>query len=385
MTEVVQGLAIDNRRFGDSFALGFEDPLANIRGREGVGIFDESSRHALIRGDCREVLGLLPKESVNCVITSPPYWQQREYEVDKEYESGLIGAEKESEAYVRSLVEVFRKVKRVLKPDGSVWLNIGDKYVDKNLMGMPWRVALGMTKDGWILRNDIIWYSSKGTQSAKDRFRDIYEHIFHFVQSKDYYFKQDEVLLEPVKVPKFTNGKIVSATGVNGDKYRKQIEESQSLTAEERKQALAALDETLRQMEAGELVDFRMTIRGQQRLLHSDRNGISGRAKELEKRGYYILKSHSEGYMPTDIWKIVPEDQVKERDSHYAAFPVELLKRPIASTCPDLSGIVLDPFVGTGTSVLAALSLNRIGIGIDISTKYLQIAKDRLRASQVRL
>lgn len=347
-------------------------------------VFYDVPRSMLVKGDCREVLGSLPVRSIDCVITSPPYWQQRDYEVDPQFATRLIGHEEAPENYVRNLVEVFGKVKLALKDQGSLWLNIGDKYHNKNLMGMPWRVALALQEQGWILRNDVIWYSMKGTQSAKDRFRDVYEHIFHFVKSNHYYFDQKSILVKPNKLPTMNNGRIVSATGVNGARYRTQILQSTKLNDQERTEALKALDEVLMQMKKGEIVDFRMTIRGQQRILSSDSKSVSGRAKELEKKGFYIIKSHTEGFAPPDIWHIVPEDEVRNYN-HYAAFPVELLKRPIKSTCPEGNGIVLDPFVGTGTAVLAAVLLNRRGIGIDISTKYLDVARERLSGTQLTL
>lgn len=120
----------------------------------------------------------MPDKSVDCVITSPPYWQQRIYEDYDGEITDIIGSEDTPELYVENLMKVIRELKRVLKDEGTFWLNIGDKFVNKGLMGMPWRVALEMQKEGWILRSDIIWDQMKGTQSCKDRMRDIYEHCF---------------------------------------------------------------------------------------------------------------------------------------------------------------------------------------------------------------
>jgi DNA modification methylase len=133
----------------------------------------------------------------------------------------------------------------------------------------------------------------------------------------------------------------------------------------------------------GELVDFRMTIRGQQRVLHGNSAKLSGRAKELAEKGFYIIKSKSEGYMPNDIWNIVPEDEWRT-DSHCAVFPVELLDLPIKATCP-AGGVILDPFVGTGSTVIAGLMYGRRAIGIDISSEYLDVAETRLRDIQTKL
>ena len=118
-------------------------------------------------------LGLeLDDESIDTIITSPPYWKQREYDVEDTNVEFLLGMEKKPEEYVSNMVNIFSILKTKLKKTGSLWLNLGDKYVNKNLMGMPWRVALAMMDDGWILRNDVIWHRMKGTQSAKDKLRD---------------------------------------------------------------------------------------------------------------------------------------------------------------------------------------------------------------------
>jgi len=337
---------------------------------------NENQPYLLLCGDCLEILKTFPDNVVNCVITSPPYWQQRKYAHENGEDVILIGDEKSPDEYVKNLAVIFSEVKRVLAKDGSLWLNLGDKYINKNLMGMPWRVALALQEDGWILRNDIIWDQMKGTQSAKDRLRNIHEHIFHFVQQRKYYYAHNEIRIKPPVRAKNKNGIMISATGVSGKKYFKQIKESTVLTKEEKENALAALQETIEEMRRGEVVDFRMTIRGNQRTYHSNHKKISGRAKDLEKKGFFIMKMRSTGHLPSDIWRIVPEDQWR-KDAHYAVFPEELLVNPIKATCPP-RGIVLDPFSGIGSAVNAAIKLNRRGIGIDISQQYTDTAAKRI-------
>lgn len=347
-------------------------------------VFRGETSCALLHGGAQFLLKTLPTRSIDCVITSPPYWHQREYDVGPLYASALIGEEKDPETYVERLKGVFREVKRVLRTDGSLWLNIGDKYSGKNLMGMPWRVALSLQQDGWILRNDVIWEKLKGTESVKDRLRHVYEHIFHFVKSDDYYYDADAIRIEPRGRPTTLNGSMVSATGVSGRRYRQQILGSKMLSEEEKRDAFAALDRALSEMREGIIVDFRMTIRGQQRTLHSNKSSVSGRAKELERKGYFILKSSSKGFIPSDIWRIVPEDEVRKGNNHYAVFPRELLRIPILATSRP-GGVILDPFVGQGSTVIAALEYRRRAIGIDLSTDYLNTARSQLRFYQKSL
>lgn len=339
-----------------------------------------TKKYELVVGDSVELLSLLPDSSIDCVITSPPYWQQRIYEDYSGTISNIIGTEETPEEYVDNLMKVICQIKRILKPSGTFWLNLGDKFVNKCLMGMPWRVAIAMENDGWILRSDIIWDQMKGTQSCRDRFRDIYEHVFQFVKSSKYYFDPDPIRIVPqIDAYETAEGTIISATGVSGKKYFKQIEASNLLSNEEKQAALIALNETLEEMRRGDVVDFRMTIRGEQRSFHGENSKISGRAKELQEKGFYIMKMRKKGFLPSDIWRIVPEDKWR-KDAHCAVFPEELLKTPILSTCP-VNGIVLDPFSGTGSTVKAAVRLGRRGIGIDLSGQYTELAIKRLADS----
>ena len=337
---------------------------------------EDNIRHTFLLGYCLSVLNQIDSESVDCIVTSPPYWGMRAY--DNEESEFEVGNESKFEQYVQILIEIFNEAKRVLKKEGSLWLNLGDKYVDKKLLGMPWRVAISlMDKGGWIMRNDVIWHQLKGTQSCKDRLRDSYEHIFHFVKSKKYYYDADSIRIQPTKLPIISDNSTTSSTGVSGKKYRKMIQESTELTPQEKINAEKALDEVLAEIRLGLVNDFRMTIRGVQRAWHSDNIKISGRAKELINRGYYIMRISSKGHLPTDIWDIVTEDTWRT-DSHCAVYPEALLRIPILATCPE-NGIVLDPFSGTGTTVSAALKLGRRGVGIELSPEYLKISQQRIQ------
>lgn len=324
-----------------------------------------------IQGDALDVLRNCPSDIFDFVMTSPPYWGKREYH------NGGIGLETDSNGFIINLLDVFSEVKRVLKDSGSFWLNIGDSYADKRLIGIPWRLAIRMIDEqGWTLRNSVIWNKVKGgPDNTLDRLRNVHENIFHFVKyPRGYYYDADAVRSTP-KTTKVVHGAVVSATGVSGIRYKRQIELTTALTDKERLSAMAALNEMLGAVVRGEVADFRMIIRGQQRTTHSDSKKLSGRAKELVEKGFYFLKYHPNGSKPSDVWDILPEDTQK-RINHFAPYPEDLCKIPILATCPP-NGLALDPFCGTGTTMLVASKLGRKSVGIDLSSEYLKAAEQR--------
>ena len=333
---------------------------------------NEASRAPLLlNGDALAVLRALPSDSFEFAMTSPPYWGKREYE------SGGIGLEDDYRDFVTHLAAVCFEVKRVLKPDGSFWLNLGDTYNGKGLVGVPWRVAFELIDNqGWILRNSVIWNKLKGgMDNSKDRLANVHENVFHFVkQARGYYYDADAIRAKP-RESRVVNGAIVSATGVSGVRYKRQIELSTALNEIEKKAALSALEMMLAEIGLGRAADFRMIIRGQQRATHSDSEKISGRAKELRDKGFYFLKYHPNGSKPGDVWDILPED-TQRRESHFAAYPIDLCRLPLLATCPE-DGIALDPFCGTGTTLVTARNLGRKSVGIDISRRYLETAQER--------
>lgn len=324
----------------------------------------------LLLGDAREVLSQLPSACVDFAMTSPPYWGKREYE------SGGIGLEPDYREFVRHLADIFLELKRVLRPEGSFWLNIGDTYQDKGLVGVPWRVAFELTdRQGWMLRNSIIWNKVKsGMDNTKDRLGNVHELVFHFVKQPKYYYNADAIRSKP-REAKIVNGAVVSATGVSGVRYKRQIELSTALGEDEKSEAFKALDAMLADVAAGRISDFRMIIRGQQRATHSDSERVSGRAKELRDKGFYFLRYHPNGSKPSDVWDIIPED-TQNRGTHFAPYPVDVCRIPILATCP-ANGVVLDPFCGTGTTLLAARNLGRKSVGIDVSRHYLHVTQER--------
>ena len=322
-------------------------------------------------GDALDVLRRFPSSAFDCCMTSPPYWGKREYS------GGGIGLERDYHDFITNLAAILSEVKRVLKPTGSLWLNIGDTYARKNLVGVPWRVAIHLTDvQGWTLRNSVVWNKVKGgPDNTRDRLRTVHEDVFHFVKRPTgYYYDADAIRSNP-KTTKVVNGAVVTATGVRGVRYKRQIELSTALTKTEKASALSALDGMLNAVSLSKVADFRMIIRGQQRTTHSDSQRVSGRAKELRDKGFYFLKYHPKGSKPSDVWDILPEDTQK-RKGHFAPYPEDLCRIPILATSPP-GGLVLDPFCGTGTTMSVASQLGRKSVGIDISREYLELAEER--------
>jgi hypothetical protein len=155
-----------------------------------------------------------------------------------------------------------------------------DAYESRSLVGIPWRVALAMTeRQGWILRNSVIWNKVKGgPDNAKDKLRNVHENLFHFVKSDRYFYDADAVRKKP-RQSKVVNGNVVSATGVSGVCYRRQIELSTALSGVEKQAAYQALDSILDDVRLGKLADFRMIIRGQQRTTHRFGSGLGPRSR----------------------------------------------------------------------------------------------------------
>lgn len=334
-------------------------------------ISNDEKKPLFLCGDSLEVLKNIPDASIDICITSPPYWNKREYS------NGGIGLEKEYEVYIENLLRVTKEIYRVLKSTGSLWLNIGDTYKNKKLLAIPWRIAIRMMDEQkWILRNDIVWNKVKGgMDNSKDKLGNVHEPIFHFVKNSKYYYDVDSIRAKP-KEAKVVDGAVVSATGVTGIRYKRQIELSTYLTDEQKEKAIEALNGILNEIKIGKLSDFRMVIKKQQRSTHSETIKLSGRAKELDEKGFYFLKYHPKGSKPTDVWDILPED-TQRKDNHYAPYPEDICKIPIKATCPS-NGIVLDPFSGTGTTALVAHQNNVKSINIDISEEYINIAKERI-------
>lgn len=318
------------------------------------------ARNRILTGDATEVLATLPPDSVDCVVTSPPYFGLRDYGV-----RGQLGQEATVEAWVEGLRNVINAVARVLKPSGAVWLNLGDSFsrhasygaVPKSLLLAPERVVLALAADGWVVRNKVIWAKTNPMPSSvRDRLSLTWEVLYLLVRSPTYYFD-----LDAIRVPHTTADRTASPD------------------AERMPSALTKAADW-----AGPLA--------------ASRNGLA-RVKAEGRPGHPLGKN------PGDVWRLATQPF---RGAHFATFPPGLLHRPILATCPrwvcsdcglpwgpldrrtgptgprctmaadPRPGVVLDPFCGTGTVGLAARELGRDWLGIELNPAYVQLAEERL-------
>ena len=334
---------------------------------------DRMSARFLV-GDALETIRQFPSGCIDTAMTSPPYFGLRQYE------AGGIGEETSLDAYVDAVLLVLAEVHRVLRPEGSLWLNLGDSYCGKSLLGIPWLVAHRLRREqGWFVRNDVIWYKPKGApDNAEDRLLNRHEHLFHLTKSMSYFYDIDAIRTAPADA-RSRSKPITTATGISRSTYSEQIEASSHLNEDEKRAALSELDMVLAEVASGLLNDFRMVLRGSHRPTHSDNQTLSSRAKSLKERGFYFLRYNPKGGRPGDVWSISPESS-RGRGPHFAPYPEELCRIPILATCPE-DGIILDPFCGSGTTNAMATKLGRRSIGIDLSASYIAMAKERCNGS----
>jgi site-specific DNA-methyltransferase (adenine-specific) len=266
----------------------------------------------ILHGDAQAMLAALPDGEIDCVITSPPYYKQRDYRGATEQ----LGQEASPAEYVARLVAIMGECRRVLKDSGTLWLNIGDKYDDGRQLGMPWRVALAMIDDGWLLRSDIIWHKPNAMPSSvKNRPTVDHEYLFFFTKSKDYYYNADAI-----REPHVTFGENSKMRGGRNHFGKR------GGTPEQGKNS-------------------------------GDSNLHDGRWDQA---------FHPLGRNKRSVWSI---PLGKFRDVHFAVFPETLVETCILAGCPE-EGLVLDPFCGSGTTLLVAQKLGRRWMGIDCVAEY---------------
>lgn len=310
----------------------------------------QDNQTTLLNGDCLTVLRALPDESVQCCVTSPPYFGLRDYGVD-----GQIGLEQSPDAYVAKLVEVFREVRRVLRDDGVLWLNLGDSYAmstigssgkgknatnkgtlisdrrwriadglkPKDLIGIPWRVAFALQADGWWLRQDIIWAKSNPMpESVRDRCTKAHEYIFLMSKSAKYFYDADAVR-EPLQASSIKRNQ----TGWNGDEYRGYVNGPQN---------------------------------------HMSMYLGSDAAKAATHRNR------------RSVWTVSTKPY---SGAHFAVFPPDLIEPCILAGSRE-GDTVLDPFGGSGTTAAVAKKHGRNAILVELNPQYCDLAIERIKATK---
>ncbi|MEW6408552.1 MAG: site-specific DNA-methyltransferase [Nitrospirota bacterium] len=315
----------------------------------------------IIQGNNLSILKLIPDNKINLIITSPPYFKQRDY-------GGGIGNEKTIEEYIDNLLPVFSECVRILRDDGSIVFNLGDKYLEGSLQLIPYRFAIEVLKKIPVkLINNITWVKLNPTpRQYQKRLVSSTEPFFHFVKSDDYYYNFNAYMNNNGLRNKRSNGNNI------GKKYFELIDHS-NLTLEQKKMALCELQEVIEEVKTGKIESFRMKIKG----IHSEPFGgqDGGRKYQLMKKGFTIIKIKGE-----PIKKDVIECAVEtiKGCKHPAIYPLFIIKELIKLLSrPD--DIVLDPFVGSGTTIVAAKELGRRYIGIDINEEYCKYARERLK------
>lgn len=324
------------------------------------------THHKFYLGDVREVLAKLPEKSVNCCVTSPPYWNLRDYGVD-----GQMGLEKTPEEYVANMVEVFREVKRALRDDGTAWINLGDSSAHgkprltkecktggmrwcneqshlrvpdlkpKDIIGMPWRIAFTLQADGWYLRQDIIWAKPNPMpESVIDRPTRAHEYIFLLSKSKRYYYDR-EVVKEPCSYDGPNNGVGFGHGTDKDERQRERIRKTDKQRGHSRRHA---------------------GFNDRWDLMTKEEQAANGRNKR-------------------SVWTVATESFP---EAHFATFPGKLIEPCILAGCPE-GGTVLDPFGGSGTTTLVSQKLGRNSIYIDLNPEYLQMALKRCGFTKDRL
>ena len=321
-------------------------------------------------GNAREVMNRMEDESIDCIVTTPPYWSLRRHRTDGITTDDL-------NEFVNDLVAT----KRVLKPEGSLWLNMADAYTDGALQAVPWRVVLRLLDEqGWILRNDVVWNKQQSAfDSAVNHLRNTHEHLFHLVKDSRFYF-DDEQLRQAFNAGQEKKARTAGRTtsGITGERYMRRIQQSTALTTAEKKNAIADLRATLERVNNGEIPDFRLFLRDK---AGEAVEGTGEKATAINRNGYYLLIYNRNGAMPPDVWDIAPAHSDIDR---YAVAPEELYRLPIIATCPP-GGIVLDPYCGTGTACKVAYDLNRRSIGIDVNGRYVDRARSRVEQRSLSL
>lgn len=363
-------------------------------------------KNIIYNEDCIMGVKKMDDESIDLVVTSPPYFNLRDYGV-----SGQIGAEDTVDDYIHKLIILFNEIKRVLKKSGSCWVNIGDVYKDNTLMCVPDKFKIEMVKSGWICRNEVIWHKPNSMPcSAKNRFNNDFEKFYFFVKSNDYYFETQyepfksalSVNLHNNKIGKYGNSEIERSVrqGMSCERGTKTVQIRKNLPSQ---------DDFVSFIRSVTDVDtiVKKTGINKSKVEHWFRKDCSGfsypsiedwyKVLEVVNDGseiFYsinkkmldisietddILKNSDKGRLKRAVWSINTKPFVGE---HFAPYPEELIETPIIACCP-VGGLVLDPFMGSGTTAVVSIKNNRNYVGFELNSSYCKIANDRANATKV--
>jgi len=321
----------------------------------------------ILCGDAYALIRDLPDESVDLAITSPPYYKQRDY-------GAGIGDEPDVQGYVDQLVKLFQQCVRVIKPEGNIVFNVGDKYEDASLLLVPYRFAQAALATGIArLVNQITWVKQNPTpRQFKRRLVSSTEPFFHFAKADDYYYDSAAFQSRRSKHPPKRSGSRV------GESYFALIDRSE-LTPEQKARARAALAEAIQEVHDGRIVDLRMKIRG----IHAEAFGgqSGGRQMHMERDGFTIIRLRGEALKRDVI--VSPVENIKGAN-HPAIYPVQVIVEFVRLLSP-AGGIVLDPFMGFGSTAMACVMTNRRYIGFELNPEYCAAASHRLAEAPAAL
>jgi len=323
---------------------------------------------SIVEGDCRELMRQLPDACLDAVITSPPYYQQRDYGV------GNIGNEPSLEAYIQNLLQVFEQCVRCLKPSGSIFFNIGDKYENGSLQLAPYLFAnAAVQHTGVKLINIITWVKpNPEPRQYRRRLVNSTEPIFHFVKSDEYRYFYERFTAHRDLVRQR-----VKAGNNIGKQYLELIEQS-DLSPEQKQEARLALQQAIAEVQRGEIASFRMKIRG----IHSEAYGgyEGGRKSHLKNKGFTIIRMYDRA-IKRDVIEC-PVIAVKS-PNHPAVYP-EYLVQELLNLTTEVGDLVLDPFIGSGTTAVVAKRMGRRFIGFEINPDYCELARRRVEETAVQ-
>ena len=336
----------------------------DTRPRPDTGRVCIDADYQIICGDNRDIIPDIPDQSIDLVVTSPPYFQQREYS------SRGLGNESSMDEYLDNIIETLRQTIRVMKPTGNIVYNMGDKIVAGSLRLVPYRFAIrALDELGLRLVNDITWIKRNPTphQFAR-RLTNSTEPFFHFTLGSKYYY--DRSAFQPNE----EKARRSKPTSKLGSRYRDLIETAE-LTQEQRASARSALDQVIQEVRNGDIHSFRMKIRGIHAPAYGGQDG--GRKMHIERDGFTIIRISGQR-MKKDIIESPVESL--PGNGHPAIFPVAVIREIIRLLSPP-GGRVLDPYLGSGSTSVAALLEDRTSIGIDISPDYCDSALARIEST----